>query len=289
MPFYGLSFVLRAAAPADTPYVTGVEVDPEPANGKYETNDTITVEVTFSEAVTVNGTPTFPLEIGTNTRDAGYQSISTDGMVLTFSYQVTDDDTDLDGISSTARTFDLPSTASITRLNESAVAAYLGPILLSTDFTVNAPPLITGIEVTSSPKADPSNDTYGLGEDIEITVTFSEAVTVKGDEVEGDVDFGISVSGPRRALLKSGSGTTELVFAYTVQSGDDRRQRHLHRRPHALHQPDLRPPGRTVRRRRRHGPRRLAGARKHPGPQHDDHKVDGSLTGSRRHAFGAVA
>ena len=215
LPFYGLSFVLRAAAPADTPYVTGVEVDPEPANGKYETNDTITVEVTFSEAVTVNGTPTFPLEIGTNTRDAGYQSISTDGMVLTFSYQVTDDDTDIDGISSTARTFDLPSTALITRLNESAVAAYLGPILLSTDFTVNAPPLITGIEVTSSPKADPSNDTYGLGEDIEIAVTFSEAV-----EVEGDVDFGISVSGPRRAPLKSGSGTTELVFAYTVQSGD---------------------------------------------------------------------
>ena len=136
-------------------------------------------------------------------------------MVLTFSYQVTDDDTDIDGISSTAPTFDLPSTASITRLNESAVAAYLGPILLSTDFAVNVPPLITGVEVTSTPKADPSNDTYGLGEDIEITVTFSEAVNVTGD-----IDFGLSVGGAKRARLKSGNGTAELVFAYTVQAGD---------------------------------------------------------------------
>ena len=220
--FYGLSFVLRAAAPTDTPYVTGVVLDPEPANGVYYSNDTITVEVTFSEAVSLSGTgtPTFPLEIGANTRAADYDSANSTDTVLVFTYQVTDDDTDLDGISSTARTFDLPSTASITRLNESAVAAHLGPIVLSTDFAVNAPPRITGIEVTSTPKADPSNDTYGLGEDIEITVTFSEAVTVTGDEVEGDVDFGISVSGPRRAPLKSGNGTTELVFAYTVQSDD---------------------------------------------------------------------
>ena len=220
--FYGLSFVLRAAAPTDTPYVTGVVVDPEPANGKYKTNDTITVEVTFSEAVSLSGTgtPTFPLEIGANTRDADYDSANSTDTVLVFTYEVSGDDTDLNGISSTARTFDLPSTASITRLNESAVAAHLGPIVLSTDFRVNAPPRITGIEVTSTPKANPSNDTYGLGEDIEITVTFSEAVNVTGDEVEGDVDFGISVSGPRRAPLKSGNGTTELVFAYTVQSGD---------------------------------------------------------------------
>ena len=178
--FYGLSFVLRAAAPTDTPYVTGVVLDPEPANGVYYSNDTITVEVTFSEAVSLSGTgtPTFPLEIGANTRAADYDSANSTDTVLVFTYQVTDDDTDLDGISSTARTFDLPSTASITRLNESAVAAHLGPIVLSTDFAVNAPPRITGIEVTSTPKADPSNDTYGLGEDIEITVTFSEAVNV---------------------------------------------------------------------------------------------------------------
>ena len=70
--------------------------------------------------------------------------------------------------------------------------------------------------MTSTPQATNANDTYGLGEDIEITVTFSEAVTVTGD-----VDFGLSVSGARRAPLVRGDGTTELVFAYTVQATDD--------------------------------------------------------------------
>ena len=213
---YGLSFVLRAAAPAGTPYVTEVAVDPGPADGDYETGDTITVEVTFSEPVSLSGTgePTFPLEIGKNTRDAAYQSISSDGTVLTFSHPVTADDIDHDGISITAPTFDLPTGASIT--DGSSVDAYLGPIALSTDFGVNVPPFITGIEVTSTPEA--ADETYGLGEDIEIKVTFSEAVNV-----EGAVDFGLSVGGARRARLKSGSAssnTTELVFVYTVQAAD---------------------------------------------------------------------
>ena len=33
----------------------------------------------------------------------------------------------------------------------------------------------------------------------------------------GDVAFGFGVSGEREARLESGNGTTELVFAYTVQ------------------------------------------------------------------------
>ena len=137
-------------------------------------------------------------------------------------------------------------------------------------------PYVTGIEVTSTPKADPSNDTYGLGEDIEITVTFSEAVNVTGDEVEGDVDFGISVSGPRRAPLKSGNGTTELVFAYTVQSDDTDDNGifivdHTHStNPTLALQGDQSVVGVDSGR-----DALLEHAR--PGPQ-PDHKVDGSLT-----------
>ena len=217
-PLYGLSYVLRAAVPADVPYVTGVEVDPKPSNDVYYTNDTITVKVTFSEDVQVTGTPTFPLLIGSNTRDAEYQDAQSTDTVLVFTYTVGagDVDSDDDGIASAAKVLGLPTSASITRLNDSTVAAYPGPIPLNTDFVVNPPPVITGVEVTSSPQADASNDTYGLGEDIEITVTFSKAVTVTGD-----VDFGLSVSGARRAPLVRGDGTIELVFAYTVQATDD--------------------------------------------------------------------
>ena len=111
----------------------------------------------------------------------------------------------------------LPASASITSEDDSTVDAYPGPIFLSTAFEVNSAPAISGVEVTSTPQADPSNDTYGLGEDIEFTVEFSEAV-----DVTGDVPFGFSLSGTGviRAPLVRGNGTDELVFAYTVRSGD---------------------------------------------------------------------
>ncbi len=70
-----------------------------------------------------------------------------------------------------------------------------------------------GVEVTSTPEA--GTDTYGAGEDIEITVTFNEAVVVSGTP-----QFWLSVGGGKLADLVSGSGSTQLVFAYTVQSGD---------------------------------------------------------------------
>ena len=218
-PLYGLSDVLHVVAP-DVPYVTGVEVDPVPDYDQFAVGDTIRVKVTFSEAVTVSGTPTFPLQIGSGTRDAVYQGADADSTdtVLVFTYVVgdVDTDTDKDGISNAEQTLGLPTNASIVDMTDDTVDAFPGLITLSTDFLVNGPPIIIDVEVTSSPQADSSNDTYGLGEDIEITVTFHEAVTVTGD-----VDFGFSLNGPRRAPLKSGNGTTEPVFAYTVQTGDD--------------------------------------------------------------------
>ena len=69
--------------------------------------------------------------------------------------------------------------------------------------------------ITSTPVLE--TDTYGAGETIRVTVTFSEAVTVTGDP-----EFAFSLdSGEDRAPYKSGSGTTALVFAYTVAPGDE--------------------------------------------------------------------
>ena len=213
---YGLSPVFLVEAP-DAPYATTAAITSTPNNGTdYQTGEVVTVTVTFSEDVTVMGTPQLPLQIGGEERDADYVASDSSSTVLSFSYVVTDDDTDLDGISINAFALKLNG-GSIKRTDTNVDAALTHTrVLADDDQLVNLPPLITGIEVTSSPKADPDNDTYGLEEDIEITVTFSEAVTVTGD-----VDFGLSVSGAKRARLKSGNGTTELVFAYTVQSGDE--------------------------------------------------------------------
>ena len=72
---------------------------------------------------------------------------------------------------------------------------------------------MTKIAVTSSPQ---SGDTYGPDEKIEVTVTFSEAMTVTG------VPFvRLRVGGSvQPADYASGSGSAALVFAYTVEARD---------------------------------------------------------------------
>ena len=212
---YGLSPVFRVEAP-DAPYATTAAITTDPANRTdYRAGEVVKATVTFSEDVTVTGTPQLPLTIGDEERDADYVADDSSPTVLSFSYLVTDDDTDRDGISIDAFALKLNG-GSIKRKDTNVNAALTHTrVLADDDQRVNLRPLITDIEVTSTPQATNANDTYGLGEDIEITVTFDEAVNVTGD-----VDFGISVSGARRAPLKSGNGTTELVFAYTVQSGD---------------------------------------------------------------------
>ena len=219
-PLYALSYVLYAAAPVDTPYVTGVEAV-DPPRSAYRSGDTIRLEVTFSEDVMVSGEPTFPLSIGNDTRQAQYQDTESTSRVLVFTHLVTDDDYDNDtrGISNAELELVLPTNTSITRQGDNSVAAYPGSIVWEPGLKVNSPPKLTGIEITSTPEA--ATNTYGLGEDIEFTVTFDVEVTVNGDVTLGFFLGGVQfTSDGRQASLTSGDGAARLVFTYTVESGD---------------------------------------------------------------------
>ena len=75
-------------------------------------------------------------------------------------------------------------------------------------------PAVSTVAVTSDPGTD---DTYALGDAIEVGLTFGEAVDVTGDPY-----LLIDVGGTnRRASYQSGTGTTQLLFQYTVLAGDD--------------------------------------------------------------------
>ena len=77
---------------------------------------------------------------------------------------------------------------------------------------------VLDVAVTSTPGA--SADTYGAGDEIRFTVTFSQPATVTGSP---HFEFSLGASGSEvttDAAYARGSGTTDLVFAYTVQSGD---------------------------------------------------------------------
>ena len=81
---------------------------------------------------------------------------------------------------------------------------------------VDSVPDVTDVAVTSTPTSGTTPKKYGAGEKIQVTATFDEAVTVTGDPVI-NVEVG---SNSRPAAYVSGSTTTELVFEYTVVSGD---------------------------------------------------------------------
>ena len=81
---------------------------------------------------------------------------------------------------------------------------------------VDSVPDITQVAVSSAPRSGTTPKKYGASEQIGVKVTFDEAVTVTGDPVI-NVEVG---SNSRPAAYASGSGTTALVFRYTVVSGD---------------------------------------------------------------------
>ena len=82
-----------------------------------------------------------------------------------------------------------------------------------------AAPTIVLVAVTSMPALD--TDTYGAGETIEVSVTFSEAVNIGGSPVFrfslGNLGVGRQVD----AAYESGAGSAALVFGYTVVSSDE--------------------------------------------------------------------
>ena len=108
-------------------------------------------------------------------------------------------------------------TVTVTRTPASAQARVAEATVTEAEATVTSTP-----QLTSAGASTP--DTYGVGETIAFTVTFSEAV-----EVEGDPAFrfslgnaGLTQEVARVAAYDAGQSTaTKLVFRYTVQTGDE--------------------------------------------------------------------
>ena len=79
------------------------------------------------------------------------------------------------------------------------------------------PAVITGVAITSDPGMD---GIYATNDDIEVTVTFDQAVAVTG-KPRILLQLGGGNRGRRWAEYASGSGTAALVFSYTVLARDE--------------------------------------------------------------------
>ena len=197
-----------SAAPA----VSTVEIS---STGPYVVGDAIEVTVTFSEEVTVDiasGTPQIPLMVGANTRQAVYTgSSTTTTATLMFTYTVVDGETDADGVSITANTLS-ENSGTIRDPDDSTINADLNHLAVAPN-TAHAvdttAPTVSEVELSS-------NGPYALDEVIEVTVTFSEAVTVSGTP---EITLTVGAN-ERQATFSSGSDTAALVFTYMVVTGD---------------------------------------------------------------------
>ena len=78
-------------------------------------------------------------------------------------------------------------------------------------------PSVSSVAFTSVP----ADAAYAIGDTIEVTVTFDEAVTVDTTNGTPNLRVQINSRGQRYPAYISGSGSTRLVFRYTVEDGDN--------------------------------------------------------------------
>ena len=87
-------------APPPAPGVRALTITTAPFDRRgYAVSETIGIQVTFSEAVTVSGSPRLKLGIGEDVRDAAWDEEASGGSFVVFRYVVTLEDRDEDGIS----------------------------------------------------------------------------------------------------------------------------------------------------------------------------------------------
>mgnify|MGYP000398037725 CR=1 FL=1 len=191
------------------PTVTSVSV---PANDTYITGQNLDFAINFSENVTVDssgGTPRFALTIGSDTVYADYFSGSGSSAIV-FRHTIESGLTDSDGIAVGALS-----------LNGGTMKDAAGN---DANLTLNSVGSTTGVLVdavapTVSSVNKPSDGTYTTGDNLDFTVNFDEGVTVNTGSGTPYLTLTVG-SSTVHAVYMSGSGTSALVFRYTVVSGN---------------------------------------------------------------------
>ncbi len=206
---------------ADGPSVTGVAITSGAGPDKtYALGQNIRVTLTFSETVNVTGTPYIKIDMDPadwGTKWAFYNSGS-GGSSIVFAHTVVEPNYSTQGIAVLADSLRLYG-GSITSVS-SGTAATLSHSGLDHDanhkvnWKVTGPtgPTVPAVAITSNPGED---DTYANGEVIEVSVAFSEDVTVTGTP-QIAIDMDPAHWGTKWASYVPGVAANVLTFAHTV-------------------------------------------------------------------------
>ena len=216
------------------PWVIGASITSVPAaDDTYAFGETIRVTLEFTEAVDVAGAPRLKIKLGPGDGEwwANYES-GTGASTLVFAYTVSEPDRSTQGVAVLENTLELNGGA-IRSAGTPPEDAHLRHEGLDHDpkqqveWRRSSPgiPWVTGVAVTS----DPGDDAiYRLGETIDVTVTYSEAVNVDTTggtprlkiNLDPDLLWGHMVEENNRWADYVSSSGAELTFGYTVVEGE---------------------------------------------------------------------
>ena len=201
--------VTRAAIPA----VSGVAFT---STGPYALGEAIEVTVTFSENVTVAGTPEIALTVGGNTRTAAYTS-GRGSANLVFAYTVIAGETDADGVSIGANALTTPASSAIRGAvgGNNAVLTHDAVVATTAHAVDTATPTLAGATVNGNsmvltyneamdPSSTPANAAY--------TIAVSGGVTPP-------TVTGTTISGARVTLALSDAITREMTVTVSYTPG----------------------------------------------------------------------
>ena len=209
------------------------------SDGAYTTDEELIIRVVFTEGGvrgSVTGPPRVTLNFDGGTRVAKWDpslifNPTQYPLVRFFSYVVQEGDLASEGPTISANAINLAGgfirdeagNDADTRFIVDAVAT-LTHVASSADtrFIVDAvAPTVSSIAITSDP-----DDTYGTGDKIEVTVTFSEnmsiptSITCSSDVVHCKAELELDIGGTARTADYQSHDGAEVVYACTVQAGD---------------------------------------------------------------------
>ena len=185
------------------------------ANGTFKTNGFINIDVEFDTVVYTTGYPTLRLETGSYDQNAIYMNGNGTNK-LTFLYIVQPND-----VSSHLNYLNINalSAGNGTIKNAYGIAAdlILPDINSPESLGANSNIAVDGIAPRVSNVTALSDGAYKAGSVVDIWVEFPEPVNVTNGTPTLELETGTT---DRKANYLSGTGTTRLVFRYTVQQGD---------------------------------------------------------------------
>ena len=193
------------------------------ASGVYRIGDDVEVTVTFSENVTVTGSPQLELAIGSNNRTAEYDS--TDGSAAIFSYTVAEGDSDSDGIAIGANKLTLNGGSIKDAANNDAALSH-NALAAQDGYKVDGVrPRLMGVRFLSS--SDGSDGAYSAGEELMIIAEFNRDESGQGPirgsasaKVEFDLEDEEKAAAWDWSLRFNDTREYVAYFAYVVQEGD---------------------------------------------------------------------